>query len=295
FMPEVRCKTNMRPFFMFMERLNERANGELVIDYLGGSEIIPMGEQPTAVRKGVVDITMISAHQYADMVTASNVVQLSRISPQEERESGFFAYLQDLHMKGGLFLVGRAAYTQNSSFYIFINKKVETPYDLAGLKFGPGSIALNFLPAVGAVPTRVSLVDFYGAVEQGVLDGFIMTLVGFSRRSWHEVIDYTIDQPIFANNVVTIMSLDAWNRLPAHLQGLIQEVAISVEQDYTIDDWKKLEAEEKVRMLENGVEFIKFSPADNEWFVNTAYQIEWEAWIEKYPEVATKMKDLLLQ
>ena len=46
-----------RPLKMFIDKVNEKSKGELVIQLVGGPEVVPGSEQPMAVKRGVVDMS----------------------------------------------------------------------------------------------------------------------------------------------------------------------------------------------------------------------------------------------
>ena len=46
-------------------------------------------------------------------------------------------------------------------------------------------------------------------------------------------------------------------------------------------------------MADAGMEFIKFSPADADWFIRTAYRSRWDKMEESKPEIAPKLRPLL--
>ncbi len=64
---------------------------------------------------------------------------LSRISVEEERKNGTYAYMDQLCNKGGLHYMGRNSPANNLQFFnLFLNKKVEKPEDLKKLETAAG-------------------------------------------------------------------------------------------------------------------------------------------------------------
>ena len=57
--------------------------------------------------------------------------------------------------------------------------------------------------------------------------------------------------------------------------------------------YEEIDTRNRRLLEEGGMEFIKFSPADGEWYVDLAYRVEWEKQLERWPEVASKLKELL--
>ena len=212
------------------EKITERSNGELVIEYVGGPEVIASYEQAEAVRKGAIDMTVVPAAYYQGFLPGVDVFHLSRLSIEEERKpGGFNDYMQELHAKAGLRYFSRSAYLETQNWVVSSSMVITKPDDIKGMKLGPGMIAPNFILALGASPTRIHSGELYNGMKQGVVDGAVHPLSGAGvRYSWQEVLKSIVDHPFFRDNVPAIMSLDAWNRIPKHLQDLIKEIEIEV-------------------------------------------------------------------
>ncbi len=283
------------PFLDWIEKVNERAKGELVIEYIGGTEVIPMGEQAVALKEGIVDINV---HAYAFYVrglvpSGAGAWVLSELTVAEERESGAYDFLVDLYKQGGFFLLGRAGVPVPSSrYFLAINKKVSTPQELSGLKVGPGSIANNFMNALGIKAVRVTHGEMSTGLERGVIDGIVDVYSAYVPDERWEGAPYVIDHPFYNGGTAMIMNLDSWNKLPQHLQDLMMEVKIEGEA-YWAEEYKTQTLEQIETMRENGVEFIKFSPADAKWYLDLAYQAEWDYYMEKDPVNTAKLKALV--
>jgi len=277
-----------------IDEINKRAKGELVIDLLGGPEVVPPFEQGIAVKKGSVDISMLPTAFYEGMVPVGDILLLSRVTTEEERERGAWDYLGELHEKAGLAFLGRCDVLYGQHFFITLRKPAATPYDLAGRKLGLAGVHVKgFSKALGMAMISLPPPEAYTAAERGVIDAFSTKLDTQVTYGVYEAMDYCIDHPYFWCNTAYIMNLDSWNRLPNHLKDLVQDTIIDMEPVVRplYDD---LEAKYRQVMIDAGIEFIKFSPADAEWFVETAYRAEWERVTEQHPEVAPILKEMFL-
>jgi TRAP-type C4-dicarboxylate transport system substrate-binding protein len=280
------------PFKLFVNRVNERSKGKLSINWLGGPEVIGVFDQAGAVRKGVVDIAFIFAASYKGIVPGSEALQLTRLMPLEERQRGTYDFLVDLHKKANLLYLGHGQPTKpDEFFYLFTNKKVEKPKDLMGQKMGTGTIAPNFLQALGIAPVVTR--ELYTGMERGVIDGFAQPIETILPQGLLEVTKFVIDHPFFAGDVANIMNLDTWNQLPKNLQDLVIEVQISVERDFPAEWAKLMDRDWRQLMKTKKMEVIKFSPPDAKWFIEMAYKAEWDFLIKTYPELAPKLKQVL--
>jgi len=278
-------------FFMLRDLVNERAKGELVIEYLGSGEVLKEFEQGPAVHRGVVDIAWLPSAYYAGLAPGVKALAYSQLTAAEERVSGAYDYIKALHEKGGLYFVGRGVPCKEEFFYIFLNKNIKTPRELAGLKIFDG-MTDAFLKKLGSVPVEVEFGEVYTAMERGTIDGWTFQLPGISGFGWHEVTKYWIDHPFYMQDIMTIMNLKKWNSLPKHLQNIFIEAQKQIEKDY-LPIWAKHEANERQKMLKAGMKPLTFSPADAKWYVETAYSAAWEAEIKKHPDIAPKLRQLM--
>lgn len=283
-----------QPTFKVMEKFNARAKGEAVIKYLGGPEVFSPPDQAMAVKRGVVEMSQNFAAAYAGLVPLANTVQLSRVSPKEERENGAFDYLQELHRKAGLIYLGRgqSAPPGKGFFWIWTVPEVKTPKDLVGLRIGcPSPAANEFIKALGAVPKMVGIPEAYTAVERKVIDGWWISFEDVVALGMHEVLPYIIDHPWYSDNDTFIINPKFWNKLPKHLQDLLMQSIIEVENTWYLEVEQRW-AKDRQAMLAAGMKFVKFSPADAKWYVNTAYEAGWAEEIRKHPKEALKLRKL---
>ena len=84
----------------FIQRVNEKAKGELIIKYRGGPETIPAFDQGKAVQKGVVDISIVPYGFYEPLAPGIGGAMLTQVSLEEERKpGGGYDLLNEIHKK----------------------------------------------------------------------------------------------------------------------------------------------------------------------------------------------------
>lgn len=277
---------------LFVNKVNERSKGELTIKVLGSTEVIPMTEQALAVKRGVVDMSFNAAGLYKGLAPGAELLGLSEITPEEERARGAYDYVQELHNKDGLFLLGRAS-ANRPAFHMGLKKKVARPQELAGLSLSGGAtIAPYFMQALGVVCPRIPSPDWYTALERGTVDGWVFTLESARMYNFNEVTKFIIDEGFLTNVTTIIMNLNGWNRLPKHLQDLLLEVQSEFVKEATaVSDNVTISA--KQQLVNKGMEVIKFSKADTEWFMQLSVNAQWEGHEKDYPEAVAKLRPLL--
>jgi TRAP-type C4-dicarboxylate transport system substrate-binding protein len=279
---------------LFFDKVNEKAKGQMVINYRGGPEVIGQFDLGSAVQKGVIDIAMVSVGFYEALVPGNGAAMLSELTPQEERKSGgAYYYLDEIHQKAGMKYLGRSAPSNDRFFFTYVNKKVTTQKDFTGLRIGTGTGARAAVEGWGATVTNVKITDYFNAMERGLVDA----TAGCPLDIWvslgaHEVTKYVIDHPYYVSTAVAIMNLNSWNKLPKNLQNLLTETMIEYEKE-KIGVEQKSREEARQKMINAKIEFYKLSPAVAEWYVSTAYKAAWDYQQKRFPEVTTKFRELL--
>jgi TRAP-type C4-dicarboxylate transport system substrate-binding protein len=280
--------------FTLADKVKELSKGQLTIQYMGGPEIIPVFQQAEAVRKNVVNMSVIPATMYDGLVPLGNLMEISELTFEEELKAGVIDYYNTLHEKAGLHLLGYATHAATPSYHTMIlNKLITKPQELAGVKMGAGSTLLvPFLKSVGAVPVIVPLADVYTNLERKVMDGYSVPITNHADLQLHEVTKYIIDHNFYQAAGVFIISMDAWNSLPKEMQNVMVEAAKLAINKYT-EDYKVQQAAARKKLMDGGMKTITFSDADLKWFIDKLYSTAWEENAKLVPEQTAKLRPLI--
>ncbi len=279
---------------LFFDKVNEKAKGQLVVNFRGGPEVIGQFDLGAAVQKGVIDIAMVSVGFYEALVPGNGAAMLSELTPQEERKpGGAYYYLDEMHQKAGIKYLGRTAPSKDRFFFTYLNKKITAQKDFSGFRIGCSAGSRAAVEGWGASVTNVKITDYYNAMERSLVDA----ISGCPLDVWvslgaHEVTKYVIDHPYYVSTAVAIMNLNTWNKLPQNLQNLMNEAMIEYEKE-KIGVEQKSREEARQKMINAKVEFYKLSPPVAEWYVSTAYKAAWDYQQKRFPEATAKLKELL--
>ena len=279
---------------MFFDKVNEKAKGQLVINYRGGPEVIGQFDLGAAVQKGIVDVVTVSVGFYEALVPGNGAAMLSELTPQDERKTGgAYYYLDEMHQKAGIKYLGRAAPSKDPFFFTYLNKKVTTQKDFSGLRIGCSTGSRSAAEGWGASVTNVKITDYYNAMERSLTDAISgCPLDVWASLGAHEVTKYVIDHPYYVSTALAIMNLNAWKKLPKNLQDLLMETMVEYEKEKVgVEQRNREEARQK--MVNAKIEFYKLSPPVAEWYVSTAYKAAWDYQQKRFPEVTGKLKELL--
>lgn len=283
---------NAAPFKVFMDRVNEAAEGELRIEYVGAGEVTPTYDQPQALRTGVFDMLMTFSATHESILPLTGGMNLGNLNPSAWRDSGAHDFLIDEFKTANMMFLGSFAAYEDGNF-VFINRPISKPEELAGMRFAAGPTNIRALAAWGGSGVMVDLAEKYSALERRIVDGTASVMTSHYNDSLYEVTRYWL--PYSLNSALTsvLVNLDKWNQIPAHLQQLMIDVMIELE----VETEKSLTASAnamKQRLLDAGMIINEFSPEDAERFIDVALGAKW-AEIEKVvdPQKVSTFRDLL--
>jgi len=293
FQPLTAIKTKMG--LVPINKINEAAKGELIIEVIGGPEAIPMKDQGLAVQRGAVDMAQTIA--FTGIVPEYGLLSTSATTLAEHRESGFHDLLNDCFKRRGFYYLGKLEYHHLKAFVMFGNKRITTPYDLAGVKVGATHGVTATMREFGKLSDStwvgIGLTDVYTSLDRGLVDMYYTvwhTIVSFHL---YEVSKYFIDHPVNQGISVTVMNLDTWNRLPKHLQDLIESIYFETVTSQ-MPEYEEITTKSRQTMLDSGMEAIKFSPADAEWWDETIVRLNREEVLGEAPgETTRKLIELI--
>jgi len=258
----------------YVNRINEACEGEVVWTHLGGPEVIPGLDQYEAVMSGTLDASFLVSAYYTSQVPEAYCMNLSKKMPWEERESGFFDLMDEVHQATNTKYLGR---WHIMGFYIWPNEPVKTLADLKGKKIRGGGICYDpWFEQLGITGVQIPPPDTYSALQRGVVDGFAWPMLGAVDTGWTEITKNCIDHEVYStSNAGIIMNLDKWNSIPKGTQDKLIKAIADVEHDM-VDYYLKQYDMERQKAIEDGVTFIKLSPDEAKWYVDIAYEADWE-------------------
>jgi len=255
---------------MYVDLVNERAKGELVINWLGGPEIIDRFDQGDAVSRGVIDISNLPASYFHALVPAGYALCiLAENTPMREHEIGWTDLMVEVNAKGNIRFLTRTE--TNQTFHFGLKQPIESPESFKGKRMRVASLYNYFMEALGAVPVTIGHTEVYPALERGVVDGYGFPFSDVTDLSLYEVCGYFADHTVYeAGNLIAILNLDKWNSIPKHLQDLMIQAGIDLEPQI-YDIFGRDQAAARQKMIDEGMVPVKFSPDDAKWYRDLAF------------------------
>jgi TRAP-type transport system periplasmic protein len=291
FLPAMATKTKL--LRQFSSKVEEVSKGELAVKILGGPEVIGVMEQGQAVSRGVVDMAMVPPSMVSGMVPEAVVTLLTRISQEEEIKRGVIDKLQPFYNKGNLYCLGEIFGVNDPQFLIHTTKKVSRPQQLSGMSLGgTGPLVKPIGDALGFDLKTIPLSDAYTALERKVVEGWVSTAAGIVSFGAQDVLKYGIDHAFFADYVVVVMNLNKWRGLSTKLQNTLRETLLNMAPELgRINNEDEIKARKIFR--DAGTQYVKFSQADADFYLNTIYDAMWNSWTKQMPTTVPEFRKLL--
>ncbi|MFC1867686.1 TRAP transporter substrate-binding protein DctP [Thermodesulfobacteriota bacterium] len=267
----------------FVNRVNEKAKGELKITVKGGPEVFPPFEQPIAVKKGLVDMCLTGYTFFATLVPGGDLFRAAEFTPKELRERGADDFFREKCAKFGLYPLGNPIPLTEKFFYILSKIKFQNKEDFKGHKIAGSPPFFAFFKSLGMVPQVMRGVkDYFPLMERGVVDAHISPLSMFLTLGTYETAKYIIDEPFFNSTSVILINLKKWQILPKHLQVLLHKIMIETETT-VLQAWGEKYREDREKLKKGGIEFYKLSPDVARWYSNTAIEACWKEAEVRHP------------
>lgn len=282
--------TFSRNFERFIERVNDRGQGVIRLNYLGGGgKVMNPFELGKAIQTGIVDVGNLPGAYYTNLVPEADAIKLSEFTIREERRNGAWEYMNRLHVeKMNAYHLARQK--DCVPFNLYLNERIEKP-DLSGLKIRTTPIYSAFFSSLGGTMLRTAPGEVYTALERGTVDGYGWPVQGVLDLGWHEVTRYRVEPSFYRASVEVLMNVDAWKRLEGEQQKVLREAADWLES--LCEEDRRINERERQRQAEAGIEVITFPEDVSRRYLEQAYEAGWNAFIEANPEHGPKLKGLL--
>ncbi len=279
----------------FMDEVKKRSNGELEFKLLGGPEITSPMSLHKFTAQGMCDAMISAPAYYASDWPEGEAIDL--IKPQDMRtwfrENMLNLYDEALQKKLGLKYV--AMVQMPVPFYLLTTKKVVTTADWSGLKLRtPGGMVGEFMKNLGAATVTVASAEIITALQQGIVDGEMRTPDGCYAMKEYEYVKHTLNIPLINGATHVYMNLDAWNKLPPHLQKLLADVAKDVEPAI-FDFCEKAKTDEMKEMVDKYGMQVHELAAGEQTKLRAAFRKTWDGYLapQMMPGYAQKFDQLM--
>ncbi len=252
------------PVHLGMERMaklvDEKSDGKLEIVIFPSQQLGSERETLELLQIGSIGMTKVSSAALENFVPELRVYSLPYLFQSEEHVLNVLngEVGRELLLAGEEYwLRGLAYYDAGYRSFYTVDRPVETPEDLQGLKIRvmESQMSVNMVRELGGSPTPISWGELYTALQQGVVDGAENNPPSFLSSRHYEVAKYySLDEHLMLPDLLLISTLQ-WNNLTEQEQKWIQEAADS-SATYQRQVWAEAEKEAMEVVQQEGVKII---------------------------------------
>ena len=276
----------------YIDAVNERGQGIVQIDFIGGPEVIPQRQLFYALRRGVIDMALGGITYYLGLLPEGDAIFAANIDPMEARASGALEALQPYWKeRANSHLIGWMQAGIGISIYLAQRPRFtpEGMPDLRGLKIRTSPSNRELLYTFGARPVQIALREVYTALQRGTVDGLAFTSVGLPDLGVEKFVRYRIDPEVLNLSICLQINLDRWNGLSEEARRILTEEA----EQYAPEagQWfRELRVSEHEELAKTGFQGIE--APDPAAFREKAHEVVWERMRKRAPESAAFLKPL---
>ena len=174
------------------------------------------------------------------------------------------------------------------------SKKLGSADDMRGLTFrSSGTFSGEWLKALNAEAAGCPIGELAQNLSTGTFDGAMTDWHAVNSFQLYEVADFFADEQVLYNTYFFVMNLDAYNRLPADLQAVIDDCSGQNALAIMLDAWDNLTAEAKSKAVADGSEIYTLPPDEHAKLVAAADGVR-DAWLASGDADAQAMYDAII-
>jgi TRAP-type C4-dicarboxylate transport system substrate-binding protein len=213
----------------WIKKVEEATNGEVDIVFYPGASLGPPMEAYKMIESGAVDMGCIIPGFFPGQFPLTDVIQLPFLGlPSAVVGSRVywdlyesFPEFREEYKNVKVIIPYSDAPTPIGS-----NKAIRVAEDMKGLKIRSlsGSPA-EMIKILGGSPVLMPPGEIYTSVERNVIDGWMISWEACGGHRLYEVTKYFTTANMYQPALTLIMNLDAWEKLPANTQKIIDQLS----------------------------------------------------------------------
>jgi TRAP-type C4-dicarboxylate transport system substrate-binding protein len=282
-----------RPFFKFIDLVNEKGKGIIRIKLIGGPEAVPSLQGLDYLRKGVIDITVTSCGYFTGVVPEGQATGIWYGPAHIEREAGLYDLLDKIFRKrAGVVFLGRGQI--GASQCVFTRTKINK-IDLTGLKLRSIKAYEPVIKALGGTPVMIPPEEVYNALQTGVVDGQGWSgHMGFKDARLNEVLHHRATPYFGQTDTAILVNASVFDKLPP----AAKEVLMKAQKDMEEWSWNwtrnlYIEREKELVQEKKTLTVTPYTPEEAAKFRELAWKVKMEDMVQTCPEYGSRLKKIL--
>lgn len=259
-------------FTTFKDEIESSSNGKIQVEIYPSGQLAPGDEDARdGVSSGLFEFTRIPTLVMAQLVNEFGVLDLPYAIQNRDELYAFLdssigqEIVQNYEQQTGVKVIG--AYDLGYFFIANSVKPINEPSDLKGLKIRTtqNPIHIETIKALGGSATPMPFGEVFTSLQQGVVDGLVMSMHAFEAQKFYEAAPYVT---LTNHNVIPdmlVMNKAYLDKLPEDLQTKVVEAAekaLEFARTETVANYDNTIS----RLKEKGVNFVELTPDSLEKF-----------------------------
>ena len=286
-----------RSFQGYVDKLNAAGKGVVRINYIGGPEAVPATEQPSALRRGVIDMFYGAASYMLGDFPEADALSGGTRNPAELRANGGYEVLDEILQKkmNAKFLANPDT---GWSFILYLSREpkrtASNNIDLRDTKLRSHPLYRDFLSALGADNLMIPAGEVFTAFERNMVQGLAFPEIGIRDLGIEKFIRYRVSPKFFQGDIVMLVNLNKWRSLPEAARKTLASLAISHEEEsrkYFLEEVNR----EMAKLDSLGIKEIKLTGKAEEEYSAQAREVPWSRLAKADPTNVARLKDKFIR
>ncbi|WP_096199028.1 TRAP transporter substrate-binding protein [Bacillus sp. FJAT-45350] len=261
----------------FKEIVEERTNGEIVVETYHSSQLGDDRSMMEALQLGTQEVTVPSTAPIANFVPEFTVFDFPFLFPSSEVADEVLdgeVGQKLLDMLDAQNLVGLAYWENGFRNVTNSRRAIETLEDFKGLSLRTmeNELHLDAFRALGANPTPMAFGELFTALQQGTVDGQENPYATIYLEGLYEVQDHVSNTNHIYSPFVFLMSKSFFDGLSEELQAIVQDAALEAGQ-YQRELNRVANAEYLESLQEVGMTYTEISEEERTKIVETVQPV----------------------
>lgn len=218
-----------RNFERYRERIEERTDGRVKVEVLGGEALLPAAEILPGIGDGRADMGYsIDSFTHAELplssiasvpfITANAEAHMRTFWELYNRNDDFRAEWDNMNVRVLFFQAG------GPSMLGTRGEPVGTVDDIAGLRVRALGFINSAIDQVGGLPQPLPFPEIYESIQRGLIDGYALQFDLIGEAGLPEVAPHVVDVGLGQYVLPSIsINLDVWNSMPSETQDILLE------------------------------------------------------------------------
>lgn len=273
----------------FLDEIVRRSDGRITVKKFWGGSLHKVGQHLSAVRDGLIEMTMIAWGYYLPDIPLSHGLEWY-YRGCEHADSllyicrDMYEAFPELRKEWEETYKSKVLYFTNWSYCPFFMKE-EMPdiQSLKGRKIRGYGLGADTVSRLGGIGTPMAASEVYAALEKGTLNGvFAFAFVTAERMKIHEKAPYIVEVGAGAHAPSsTVMNIGLWRSLPDDLKTLIDQTAKEIYDSKYLEIYSELIGKSVERMIADGAKFSRWPDSEIEKAFKMVQPGQVSEWIEK--------------